>query len=333
MTVVLSGKPKIDSYDYILVMFSGGKDSTACVLDLIDRGVDMSKVELWHQDVDGREGSELMDWPVTRDYCKKFADAFDIPIYFQWKIGGIEGELFKKNAKTTGSRFETPEGKIKEGGGVAGKVESRLMWPSQGSMEHRWCTNYAKMSPASIALNNQERFIGKKILYISGERWEESKQRSSYKPFIEHGTSSGKKTVHHWRSILDWSEEDVWNILKRYKVMPHPAYYVGFGRVSCSCCIFLQRHDWATLADVWPEKVVEIFKIEKKINHTIQTTGKNVLDFMQSVGKDGRSGESYYDKKNAKYLKVLLSKKFTLPMITKSWELPSGAYRKSGGPS
>lgn len=163
MTVVLSGKPKIDSYDYILVMFSGGKDSTACVLDLIDRGVDMSKVELWHQDVDGREGSELMDWPVTRDYCKKFADAFDIPIYFQWKIGGIEGELFKKNAKTTGSRFETPEGKIKEGGGVAGKVESRLMWPSQGSMEHRWCTNYAKMSPASIALNNQERFIGKKF--------------------------------------------------------------------------------------------------------------------------------------------------------------------------
>ena len=33
-------------------------------VDPRDPGVDISKIELWHHDVDGREGSALqMDWP------------------------------------------------------------------------------------------------------------------------------------------------------------------------------------------------------------------------------------------------------------------------------
>lgn len=38
-------------YDAILVAFSGGKDSLACLLHLLDLGVDRSKIELWHHDV------------------------------------------------------------------------------------------------------------------------------------------------------------------------------------------------------------------------------------------------------------------------------------------
>jgi hypothetical protein len=41
------------------VAFSGGKDSVAAVLDLKERGVAMERVELWHHEVDGREGSWL----------------------------------------------------------------------------------------------------------------------------------------------------------------------------------------------------------------------------------------------------------------------------------
>lgn len=54
------------SYDVVIVAFSGGKDSLACLLHLLELGVPRSKIELWHHDVDGREGSTLMDWPCSR---------------------------------------------------------------------------------------------------------------------------------------------------------------------------------------------------------------------------------------------------------------------------
>lgn len=44
-------------YDHIIVCLSG-KDSIAAYLRLVDMGVDKSKVEFWHHDVDGQEGSE-----------------------------------------------------------------------------------------------------------------------------------------------------------------------------------------------------------------------------------------------------------------------------------
>lgn len=61
-------KPDLAQYDHIIVAFSGGKDSWACLLHLLDLGVERKKVELWHHLVDGREGSTLMDWAVTEDY-------------------------------------------------------------------------------------------------------------------------------------------------------------------------------------------------------------------------------------------------------------------------
>ena len=38
----------INSYDHYIIAFSGGKDSLACLLHLLELGVDRSKVELWH---------------------------------------------------------------------------------------------------------------------------------------------------------------------------------------------------------------------------------------------------------------------------------------------
>ncbi len=67
-------RAQLDTYATIIVAFSGGKDSVACVLHLLELGVPRERIELWHHDVDGREGSTLMDWPVTRAYCRAFAD-------------------------------------------------------------------------------------------------------------------------------------------------------------------------------------------------------------------------------------------------------------------
>ncbi len=51
----VSGKPYFSApeidlslYHKIIIFMSAGKDSLACLLHLIDLGVDLSKVELWH---------------------------------------------------------------------------------------------------------------------------------------------------------------------------------------------------------------------------------------------------------------------------------------------
>ncbi len=80
---------QLASYDTIIIYFSGGKDSLACLLFLLWLGVDPSKIELWHHEIDGREGSHLMDWLITPDYCRKVAAAFGVPIFFSWKVGGV----------------------------------------------------------------------------------------------------------------------------------------------------------------------------------------------------------------------------------------------------
>ena len=51
------------SYDKYLVQCSGGKDSTACFLHLLDQGVPRERIELWHQLVDG-PGETWMDWEI-----------------------------------------------------------------------------------------------------------------------------------------------------------------------------------------------------------------------------------------------------------------------------
>lgn len=44
----------LDNYDAIIVGFSGGKDSVACVLSVLETRPDLkSKVVLWHHHIDG----------------------------------------------------------------------------------------------------------------------------------------------------------------------------------------------------------------------------------------------------------------------------------------
>ena len=100
-------EPVLSDYERFVVFFSSGKDSVACFLWLLDQGVPLDKIELHHHLVDGNEGSELMDWPVTADYCKKFAEAFGVRLSFSWKEGGFEREMLRKDAPTAPVHFYT----------------------------------------------------------------------------------------------------------------------------------------------------------------------------------------------------------------------------------
>jgi tRNA(Ile)-lysidine synthase TilS/MesJ len=92
-------EPDLPSYDNIIVAFSGGKDSIACLISLIEAGVSRDRIELYHHDVDGG-GPSFMDWPSTTAYCRAVAREFGIPLYLSWKEGGFLREMLLDNQPT-----------------------------------------------------------------------------------------------------------------------------------------------------------------------------------------------------------------------------------------
>lgn len=321
------------SYDYIICLCSGGKDSLACILDLIERGVDLSRVEIWHHSVDGREGSQIkFDWPCTESYCEAFAAHIGVPLYYSWLSYGFEGELLRENAKTKPTRFEVPmpDGsvEVRQVGGTLGKESTRLKFPQiTADLSVRYCSAYLKIGPGRVALRNQERFVGKRTLLLSGERAQESPGRAKYAEFEPDDTHlSGRKIERHvdrWRSVHKWSEQDVWEIMRRHKIFPHPAYRLGWSRCSCANCIFNGSREFASYRLIFPEMFGVLSGYEEQFGRTIK----------RSVSLPVLADSGIPFDMDPEDIRLAKSTVWDRSMILDPWELPQGAFRGGCGPT
>ena len=108
----------------------------------------------------------------------------------------------------------------------------RQKFPAKGSTHQgRWCSGSLKASVQdSVTANLTKTQKDIKLLIVSGERRGESIGRSKYNEIEIHRTNAVSKhhrTVHQWRPVIDYSERDIWEVLKRHKVNPHPCYRAG----------------------------------------------------------------------------------------------------------
>lgn len=325
--VVYEGTPDLTLYEEAIVFFSGGKDSIACVLHLLELGFPPEKIEIHHHLVDGREGSTLMDWPVTESYCEAFAKAFGLRYVVTWRVGGIEREMNRNDTPTAPIMIPNSNGIMKAVGGK-GQNNTRLKFPQVTSdIQTRWCSGYAKIDVGARYLTNTERFSdGKRRLIITGERAQESPARAKYAQFCIHSQDNrdGTRVVRyldHWRAVLTWKEDDVWAIMEKYGVNPHPAYQVGMSRCSCMKCIFIDDDSWATVKFIDPKGFKKIATYEEDFGFTIdrtlsvneRATKGNVLEGAEVYGPVG------------------MRKEYLEPILVKDWKLPPGAFKGNGG--
>ena len=178
------------------------------------------------------------------------------------------------------------------------------------------------MLVGAAALRNQERFTGKRTLFISGERAEESPARARYKTFEPHRTHSQGRHVDAWRPVHAWTEAEVWEILKRYRLNPHPAYRLGWGRLSCAACIFGSPSQWASLRAAAPKQFATIAAYEQQFGLTIQRK--------ETVSQRADRGTPY--PMDPRILAEAMADAFTAPVFIDDWRLPAGAFGDNAGP-
>lgn len=331
--------PDLKSYNRILLAFSGGKDSLAALLHLLESGVSPSVIELHHHDVDGN-GPVFMDWAVTRSYCQWVADFFGIPIYFSSKVGGFEREMNRNGDATAPIQFEVPavDGKVVMYAGGKGNPGTRLKFPQViADLSKRWCSAYLKIDVMAALIRNQPRFEGKRTLVVTGERAQESASRSRYPTMEPHRTdlraddtktrATKMRHVDHWRPIHGWSENAVWEIIQRFGVVPHVAYQLGWTRLSCLACIFGSPNQWATILHVFRERFEAIEAKEIEFGMTIRRS--------ETIRQAAAKGTPYAAAlANPDLVALANSHEWVGPIWVSpdQWKLPAGAYGENVGP-
>lgn len=104
----------LEEYDLIVVLISGGKDSVACYLKLLELGVPKEKIEFWHHDIDGGHPSRRMDWRCTQNYVKALADAEGVKLRVSYRVNGFFGELYRIGASEPIEWIDPDTGEVKQ---------------------------------------------------------------------------------------------------------------------------------------------------------------------------------------------------------------------------
>ena len=302
----------------IIIAFSGGKDSIAMVLYLLEQGVERYRIHLHHHDVDGG-GPNIFDWPCTKSYCMAFADAIGLSLFFSYREGGIYREIFRNNEprqdilyqrESGGPYFRIPSDKT--------AVNTRLKFPAVSSnLLTRWCSSTVKID-VLLSVVAHHPLYQHHLVVLTGERREESPARSKYVETELYKANTKMRKAIHWRPILDWPESTVWEIISRWHIQPHPAYMLGWNRCSCQTCIFGDPHIWATIAFIDRRKIDKMAATEQQLNFTLYSK-RNIVDTV-AAGTPLKDLDPFWVHQALNH--------FNAPIILSNWKLPKGAFRK-----
>ena len=176
-------------------------------------------------------------------------------------------------------------------------------------------------------------------MVLSGERAQESSGRSEYleveldacdcrtneyrKAGFEKKRTGKDRYVDRCRPVHKWSEQQIWDIMKEFNINPHPAYRLGWGRLSCMTCIFGSCNQWASVRKVDAERFNKITNYEVQFGKTIQRK-KSVVEMADKGSPYGMAQD---------LIAAAMKTEFEEEIILETWILPKGAFGESDGPT
>ena len=147
-------------------------------------------------------------------------------------------------------------------------LEERFMFPD---IKNRWCTSYLKTNITNQWIRAKRHILGERVLFISGERRDESPKRAKLAEIEYHATTlkterKGKFTCHWYRPCLDYEKGEMFEFAGRLGLSPHPCYeYVD--RCSCMFCVLMKDRHAIENIKRHPKRATELIQAEIRLQH------------------------------------------------------------------
>ncbi|MET8006211.1 phosphoadenosine phosphosulfate reductase family protein [Nonomuraea glycinis] len=241
------------AHDLIVINSSAGKDSMALlayVANLITEQGYTGRVVVLHNDLGTTPSGEPIEWPGVAALAREHATQYGFDFHVRTReLGGLWHQL----------------------------IQERRNWPSSAA---RWCTSDQKTAQGMklvtelvTEVREQLGITGRpiQVLYALGIRGEESDRRAGMDVLaVDTSHSSGKRTIHRWHPIRDWTVKQVWDQIKAAGLRPHAAYDWGMTRLSCSFCVLASTEDLLVATTRRPELHAELAQAEQQLDHSFK---------------------------------------------------------------
>lgn len=286
----------------VLVAYSGGKDSQACLI-LAIKTYGAKNIEAVFCDTG-------WEHPVTYEHIQTTT-----------KDLGVKLITVKSN------RFD----------GMIGLAKKKKRFPSS---QARFCTSELKSIPfIDYVLSHKEHLLiiqGIRSLE-SYKRSKMTKQCTYFKYYFEPYNEKGKthtyrkkdvlKFIKHFsndilRPVFDWTGQQVIDYIIKNGQSPNLLYKEGFKRVGCFPCIMSGHKEIYQLIKRYPERFEEIIQYEKQMNSSFFKLDA-IPEYARS-GKCNRTGKSFTTAPDVR--KYLISKNDNLNLFEEDDAISCSSY-------
>lgn len=230
---------------------SGGKDSQATLIALIEQGVPLSQILVVHASLGA------MEWPGALEKAQEHAQAHGLPFI----VAKAAKSLFDMVERRHASRPEVPS------------------WPSSSS---RQCTSDLKRDPIAREVGRYAKEHGfSTVVNCLGLRAAESTGRAK-RPVLSHVERYTTRT-RNWFEYLpihQLSTKEVFASIAAAGLKPHFAYLLGNERLSCVFCIMSSKNDLVIGKRHNAELFNQYVALEQKTGYTMHMSRKSLLELV-----------------------------------------------------
>ncbi len=138
--------------------------------------------------------------------------------------------------------------------------------------KNRWCTSILKTGVTDKWIRANREELGNKVLFLTGERKDESRSRALLPESEYHSTTlwtkrKGEFECHWHRPVLDYEKGKMFEFGKDLGIGAHPCYEY-LPRCSCMICVLMPDRFCKENAKKYPEIIKQFVDAEKEIKHT-----------------------------------------------------------------
>jgi len=235
-----------------IVNISGGKDSTACYLLALERGIPFRAVM-------ADTGNEH---PVTIDYAERLAE----------RTGGPQVEIYRADfAERMAKKREYIAEYWPEDGVPQALVDRAIavlqptgipfldlcLWKGRfPSRRSQFCTEFLKSEPIGKQVIDPARRAGPVVQWLGVRRAESIARRHA--PMWQVVRTPGLCAMRFYRPLIHWSAGNVFSYAAAHGLDPNPLYLQGMSRVGCFPCINASKGEIRAIALRFPEAIDRI---------------------------------------------------------------------------